>query len=337
MDYLGLSLMELLQKNVDSQSVVDYYYTRAKNINPSLNAFLYLDKELPKVKSERMKLKLKGLPIALKDNVLTKYQPTTAASKVLDDFISPYGATVTHQLTSKGATILGKTNMDAWAHGSSTETSDFGVTKNPYNIKYVAGGSSGGSAAAVAVGMTPAAIGTETAGSIRGPASWCGVVGLKPTYGRVSRYGIIAMGSSWDCPGPITQTVEDAALLLHIIAGYDKYDATSINESVPDYSKKLHETQQFNIGIADEYLKLCDIEIVKQFDLSVKLLEKLGHKIIIPLPDKHYSKHQNVKLKAMQDFNKNLKKSDAILVANYEKNGKAGYIESIVNSILVRI
>ncbi|OGK60705.1 hypothetical protein A3G65_02590 [Candidatus Roizmanbacteria bacterium RIFCSPLOWO2_12_FULL_37_7b] len=193
--------------------------------------------------------------------------------------MSPYAATITHKLTQAGATILGKTNMDAWAHGSSTETSDFGITTNPYNVAFVAGGSSGGSAAAVAAGLVPAAIGTETAGSIRGPASWSGVVGLKPTYGRVSRYGIIAMGSSWDCPGPITQTVEDAALLLEILAGVDRYDATSINAPVERYKKQLEENKKFTIGVADEYFDGVDKDVMKSVDSSLSRLTKLGHRI----------------------------------------------------------
>src|SRR5690606_9561663 len=164
---------------------------------------------------------MKGAPIAIKDNFCTKDIRTTASAKVLDDFIPQYESTVTDRLRKAGATFTGKTNMDAWAHGSSTETSDYVPTKNPWDTTRAPGGSSGGSAAAVSAYLAPAALGSEPAGSIRQPASWCGLVGLKPTYGRVSRYGVIAMGSSFDCPGPMTVNVEDAAYILKHIAGKD--------------------------------------------------------------------------------------------------------------------
>src|SRR3989338_421486 len=279
MDFRGISLTELLVQKNNPQDVINYFYNRTKRHNDAINAYLYVDESEPIAKKNRVSSLLNAIPLALKDNILTKHQPTTAASQILSNFMSPYAATITHKLTQAGATILGKTNMDAWAHGSSTETSDFGITTNPYNVAFVAGGSSGGSAAAVAAGLVPAAIGTETAGSIRGPASWSGVVGLKPTYGRVSRYGIIAMGSSWDCPGPITQTVEDAALLLEIIAGYDKYDATSINSPVGQYRSNLKLKSKMTIGVSDEYLKDCHQEISDNFNQAIKILENLGHKI----------------------------------------------------------
>jgi aspartyl-tRNA(Asn)/glutamyl-tRNA(Gln) amidotransferase subunit A len=182
---------------------------------------------------------VRGIPLAIKDNFLTIGLPTTASSRLLENFFSVYESTVTKRLKDAGFDVAGKTNMDAWAHGSSTETSDFGPTKNPDNTTYSPGGSSGGSAAAVSANMCIAAIGSETAGSIRIPASWCGNVGLKPTYGRVSRAGIVAMGSSLDSPGPIAKTVEDAAILLRIIAGKDPYDATTSANAVSDYTKKL--------------------------------------------------------------------------------------------------
>ncbi|KXK09340.1 MAG: Glutamyl-tRNA(Gln) amidotransferase subunit A [Microgenomates bacterium OLB23] len=193
--------------------------------------------------------------------------------------MAPYAATITNKLALHGATIMGKTNLDAWAHGSSTETSDFGPSRNPYHTDYVPGGSSGGSAVAVAAGLIPAAIGTETAGSIRLPAAWSGVVGLKPSYGRVSRYGIVAMGSSWDCPGPITQTVEDAALLLEVMAGHDVHDATSINAPVPQYVSELSQPRKLSIGISEEYFANVDAEIMQSVEKSIKLLEDLGHTI----------------------------------------------------------
>jgi aspartyl-tRNA(Asn)/glutamyl-tRNA(Gln) amidotransferase subunit A len=189
-----------------------------------------------------------------------------------------------------GAKIIGKTNMDAWAHGSSTETSDFGPTKNPWDIERAPGGSSGGSAAAVSAYLAPCAIGSETAGSIRQPASWCGIVGLKPTYGRVSRYGVIAMGSSFDCPGPMTLTVEDAALLLEIIAGKDQFDATTSDEPVPKYSKMINESRPLTIGIPEEYMKDLSLDVTMSLEKSFKILEKMGHKLKkVSLLDPKYS------------------------------------------------
>lgn len=279
MSILGKSLNRLIREQ-SSSDVTSFFHDRIKAHNDTLNALIH-EVEISADTNEKDSIDsaLKGIPGVLKDNVLTSSMPTTASSKLLDGFLSPYDATVTKRLIDSGATFLGKANMDAWAHGSSTETSDYGPTLNPYNTDYVAGGSSGGSAAAVAAGLAPYAIGTETAGSIRGPAAWCGIVGLKPTYGRVSRHGIIAMGSSWDCPGPMTQTVEDAALLLGIIAGHDKYDATSIEESVPDYIRAMKEDKKYTIGIAKEYFENVDEEIMESVNISIEELKKLGHTI----------------------------------------------------------
>ncbi len=220
-----------------------------------------------------------GLPIALKDNYLTKGQRTTASSKVLDDYLPQYDATVTNKLKQAGAIILGKTNMDAWAHGSSTETSAYGPTKNPRDLTRIPGGSSGGSSAAVVANYVLAAMGTETAGSIRGPASWTGHVGLKPTYGRLSRYGIIAMGSSLDSPGPMTKTVYDAAWLLALTAGHDSHDATTASIEVPSYHLQLNpdRVKGLKIGLPKEYF-LAEAQpginqLVKQAALE---LEKMG-------------------------------------------------------------
>jgi aspartyl-tRNA(Asn)/glutamyl-tRNA(Gln) amidotransferase subunit A len=173
--------------------------------------------------------------------------------------------------------LLGKTNMDAWAHGSSTETSDFGPTKNPWNSDHLPGGSSGGAAASVAADEAVAAIGSETAGSIRQPASWCGVVGLKPTYGRVSRYGVVAMGSSLDSPGPITKTVEDSALLLQVLAGVDPMDATTAPNDVPNYLSNINrDIKGLKIGVSDDYFEGVDEEVKAKINEGIKALEKLG-------------------------------------------------------------
>ncbi len=275
MNFLGISLTDLYGLKVHSAEINDFYYERIAKNNKDLVAF----REVSENKETVGLGDLRGIKLAVKDNISTKELTTSASSQVLDTYVAPYEATIIGKLKSAGAAISGKTNMDAWAHGSSTETSDYGTTKNPYDHTCVPGGSSGGSAVAVAAGLSPAAIGTETAGSIRLPAAWSGVVGLKPTYGRVSRYGIVAMGSSWDCPGPMTQTVEDAAFLLSILAGNDKRDATTLTADVPQYHKKLETPKSLNIGISDHYLDNVDPEIVKNFHNCVKILEKNGHTV----------------------------------------------------------
>ncbi|KKR73780.1 MAG: Glutamyl-tRNA(Gln) amidotransferase subunit A [Candidatus Levybacteria bacterium GW2011_GWC2_40_7] len=221
---------------------------------------------------------LQGIPLAIKDNFLTKDIRTTASSKILDEFMPTYDATVVLKLKDAGMVILGKTNMDAWAHGSSTETSDYGATRNPWDISKLPGGSSGGSAAAVAAHQTIAAIGSETAGSIRQPASWCGVVGLKPTYGRVSRYGIVAMGSSLDSAGPITKTVEDSALILSVLAGKDPKDATT---SPLKLKLKIEsDIKGLRIGVSPQYfINGIDPEVESGVKNAVKTFKELGAEI----------------------------------------------------------
>jgi len=224
---------------------------------------------------------------AIKDNLVTTNLPTTCSSKMLEKFISPYEATVVQKLHEAKLNWIGKTNLDEFAMGSSTENSAFGVTKNPWDLTRVPGGSSGGSAAAVAAGMVDWALGSDTGGSIRQPAAFCGVVGLKPTYGRVSRYGLIAMASSLDQIGPITRDVKDAAQILQIIAGRDEMDATSVDEPVPDYGEALTgKIKGLKIGIPREYFgKGLDPEVKKKVEEAIKILEKQGAKIVpISLP-----------------------------------------------------
>ncbi|MBI3619876.1 Asp-tRNA(Asn)/Glu-tRNA(Gln) amidotransferase subunit GatA [Candidatus Roizmanbacteria bacterium] len=271
MKLFGKSLLELkklvTQKEVSAPEVSSYFRKRIAKYNGVLNAFLSVVAEDG------------GLPIGVKDNFCTRGVRTTASAKVLDDFIPPYESTVTDRLKKNQLTVIGKTNMDAWAHGSSTETSDYGPTKNPWDTTRAPGGSSGGSAAAVSAYLAPAAIGSETAGSIRQPASWCGVVGLKPTFGRVSRYGVVAMGSSFDCPGPITATVEDAAFILGLIAGRDRYDATSSPRPVPDYLSSLAERRKLTVGVAEEYFDSVNVEVKAAVEKAVEIFQKLGHRV----------------------------------------------------------
>jgi aspartyl-tRNA(Asn)/glutamyl-tRNA(Gln) amidotransferase subunit A len=207
--------------------------------NEKLNVYLTLNESMEKDAESVQTKPLAGLPIAIKDNFCTEGLRTTASSKVLDNFIPQYESTATKRIKDAGGVFVGKTNLDAWAHGSSTETSQYGRTLNPRNTGYLPGGSSGGSAAAVAADMCLIALGSETAGSIRQPSAWCGTVGLKPTYGRVSRYGAVAMASSTDSPGPIGKTVEDTTILFNYLAGHDPNDGTTSTQTVPDFTKAL--------------------------------------------------------------------------------------------------
>jgi aspartyl-tRNA(Asn)/glutamyl-tRNA(Gln) amidotransferase subunit A len=242
------------------------------------------------------KYPLLGIPYAVKDNFCTKGIKTTAGSRVLENFIPPYESTVTSRLKTAGAILLGKTNMDAFAHGSSTEESDFFTTRNPWDSTKVPGGSSGVSAAAVIAVMCIFSIGSETGGSIRGPASWCGVTGLKPSYGRVSRYGIVAMASSTDSPGPITKTAEDAALILDIIAGKDPADATSSPLEKQKYTTELSVAlsgiiKGLRVGKPKQYFKLdLQDEVRRKNEEFLTFLKENGAEIIeIDLMDPKYS------------------------------------------------
>lgn len=277
----------LAKKQFSAKEVATDVWTNTIHCNGMYNIFTTLLPEPAQIKQTGA---LQGAPMALKDNILTKDIRTTASAKVLDSFIPPYNATIAQKLDSAGMTLVGKTNLDAWAHGSSTETSDYDRTLNPNNPEHLPGGSSGGSAAAVAANCCLAAIGTETAGSIRQPSAWCGTVGLKPTYGRVSRYGIVAMASSTDSPGPITKTVEDAAILLEIIAGKDPLDGTSTEESVPNYTHVLNKSiAGLRIGVL--YQDLAGLELVNtQMKPVIDVFTSLGAKVSLAhAMDPHYA------------------------------------------------
>jgi len=239
---------------------------------------------------------LAGVPLAIKDNMCTQFGTTTCASKILEKFAAPYNAHVVDKLAEADAIIVGKCNMDEFAMGSSCENSGLKKTVNPWNPQRVPGGSSGGSAAAVAAGMCQAALGSDTGGSIRQPASFCGVVGLKPTYGRVSRYGLVAYGSSLDQIGPLTKNVEDAALLMNIIAGHDQRDSTSVSETiavVPDYLAELETPLEgLKIGVAREFFDVegLDPQVEQTIRETLKVYEKMGARLVeVTLPHMKYA------------------------------------------------
>jgi aspartyl-tRNA(Asn)/glutamyl-tRNA(Gln) amidotransferase subunit A len=281
----ALDILE--KKEVTLQEITTAVTQAIADKNDELNVYLTVNDKKGENKEGSH---LRGLPIAVKDNYCTKELRTTASSTVLDAFIPQYESTVTQKLQEAGGHIVGKTNLDAWAHGSSTETSQYGRTLNPRNTSHLPGGSSGGSAAAVAADLCIASLGTETAGSIRQPASWCGVVGLKPTYGRCSRYGVIAMASSTDSPGPITKTVEDSAIMLNAIAGHDPYDGTSSTKDVPDFTSFLNQdVKGMKIGII--YTDIEGLEEIKDIFLEqVKVFEKLGATVeFVKAMDPHHA------------------------------------------------
>ena len=281
------ALKGLKAKKFSPKELLSDCLDRIAQTDPALNAFVTVTKKEALSAADKADISkpLGGVPLAVKDNFLTKGIRTTASSKVLDDYTAQYDSTAWHKLVDAGAYCIGKTNLDAWAHGSSTETSDYGPTLNPWDTGHLPGGSSGGSAAAVAAHQVIAATGSETAGSIRQPASWCGVVGFKPTYGRVSRYGIIAMKSSTDSPGPLTKTVDDAALLLSMMSGHDPLDATSINEAPWQIPQKLTSLKGLKLGLPTSYFPPQTQPEVKAAILkAAETLKKLGAEII-ELPD----------------------------------------------------
>ncbi|BDG34381.1 Asp-tRNA(Asn)/Glu-tRNA(Gln) amidotransferase subunit GatA [Parageobacillus sp. VR-IP] len=278
----------LHKKEISVSDLVDESFRRIGEVEEKVQAFLTLNEENARAKAKELDDKLAkeendfgtlfGMPIGIKDNIVTKGLRTTCASKILYNFDPIYDATVMERLHEAGAITIGKLNMDEFAMGSSTENSGFQLTRNPWDLERVPGGSSGGSAAAVAAGEVPFALGSDTGGSIRQPAAFCGVVGLKPTYGRVSRFGLVAFASSLDQIGPITRTVEDNAYLLQVIAGLDPMDSTSANVEVPNYVEALTgDIKGLKIAVPKEYLGEGVSEEVRQSVLdALKVLEKLG-------------------------------------------------------------
>jgi len=274
--------------------------TRLELVEPALHAFNTITAELALERAMRIDrdpdrwrdAPLAGVPVAIKDNICTRGVRTTASSKVLEHFVPPYSATAIEKLEAAGAIVIGKTNCDEFAMGSSNENSAFGPVHNPWAADRTPGGSSGGSAAAVAAGVVPIALGSDTGGSIRQPAAMCGIVGLKPTYGRVSRYGLIAFGSSLDQIGPLTTRVADAALAVRVLAGRDPADATSADEPVPDYVAALTgDVRGLRVGVPRRLLaEGVDGEVARAFDAAVDTLVSLGATVVdVELPNARYA------------------------------------------------
>jgi aspartyl-tRNA(Asn)/glutamyl-tRNA(Gln) amidotransferase subunit A len=281
-----------------SVELTQHYLDRINTHNSALNAFITVcdDRALEQAKMADQQLQnktagiLTGIPLAHKDIFCTQGVLTSCASKMLSNFISPYNATVVEKINAAGMVTLGKTNMDEFAMGSSNETSFFGAVKNPWDTKRVPGGSSGGSAAAIAARLAPIATGTDTGGSIRQPASLCNLTGLKPTYGRVSRYGMIAFASSLDQAGPMANSAEDAAILLNVMSGFDERDSTSVERDVPDYTADLNSSLEgLRIGLPKEYFdEGLDPEVAATIEAAIKVYESLGATIKqITLPNTH--------------------------------------------------
>lgn len=290
MDLTKLNISELRsgykKGDFTPADVVEAYLARIKEIDPKVSSYLYVDEKgaleaarhFEQSEKSNKDLPLWGIPFSAKDLYLTRGLPTTAASKILENFVAPYESTVTKRLKDAGAILLGKTNLDEFAMGSSTENSAYKTTRNPWDLDRVPGGSSGGSAASVSAGLAPFSLGTDTGGSIRQPASLCGVLGLKPTYGRVSRFGIIAMASSLDQAGPLSGNARDSAEVLNIMAGYDPQDATSSKKAVPDYTQFLDkDIKGLKIGLVKEFFaKGLDESVRQRIEEAIEQLKKAG-------------------------------------------------------------
>jgi aspartyl-tRNA(Asn)/glutamyl-tRNA(Gln) amidotransferase subunit A len=327
-----------------SLEATEAVFERIAKLEPTIGAYIStfeksaLDKarEVDKrIAKEEAVGELAGVPVAIKDNMCTTFGTTTCASKILENFHSPYNATVVDKLLAADAVIVGKTNMDEFAMGSSTENSGLKQTVNPWDTKRVPGGSSGGSTAAVAAGLCCAALGSDTGGSIRQPASFCGVVGLKPTYGRVSRYGLVAYGSSLDQIGPITRTVDDCALMMNVIAGHDEKDSTSVSESaapVCDYLEKLDEPiNKLKIGVVPELNAGSDDWVQKAIDEAIEIYKKLGAEIVeIEMPHFDYAIAAYYVI-ATAEASSNLARYDGVHYGHRTKNPK-DYIEVYTKS-----
>lgn len=346
-------LGKLKNKEVTQEEILASLKKRIDEVEVKVKAFVRV--ESPAHPYTRTPTDSLGLPIAIKDNICIQGQSATCASKILENFRPPYDATVIRKLKEAGFAIYGQTNMDEFAFGSSCENSCYFPTRNPWNLECVPGGSSGGSAAAVAADEAVWALGSDTGGSIRQPASFCGVVGLKPTYGRVSRYGLIAFASSLDQIGPITKDVEDAGILLKIIAGHDLSDATSVNSAVPDYTQSLgKDIAGLRIGIPKEYFALSkdnqiegiDPEVKQCLEEAIAQLKKLGAEVKeVSLPHSQYAVPVYY-IVATAEASSNLARFDGVqyglrakdtdnLIAMYNKTRERGFGYEVKRRIIL--
>ena len=336
---------------ISPTEVVEAFAERFSQTEEKIKAFItpMFEKALEEAKKIKpSEGKLFGLPVAVKDNILVKGEKTTCASKILENFVAPYDATVIERLKREGAIIVGKTNLDEFAMGSSTEHSAFFPTRNPWDTERVPGGSSGGSSASVAVGSSPVALGSDTGGSIRQPASFCGVIGIKPTYGRVSRYGLVAFASSLDQIGVFARKTEDVALLLEVISGHDPKDSTSSKEPVPEWSKNLDASlKDFTAGVPKEIFSYeMDEEVKEAFDEFLRKLKEEGLKVKeISLPHLRYA-IPTYYIIAPSEASSNLARYDGVrygyrtpsyknLQEMYSKTRDEGFGEEVKRRILV--
>lgn len=347
----------LKNKKVSSKEITTSVFERIKNVEPQVQAYVTLDEENALKKAEEVDAKisagealspLAGIPIGIKDNISTKGLRTTCASKMLGNYVPPFNATVMDKIEQSGAVVTGKLNMDEFAMGSSTENSYFKATKNPFDTDRIPGGSSGGSAAAVSAGEAVVSLGSDTGGSIRQPASYCGVVGLKPTYGSVSRYGLVAFASSLDQIGPVGRCVKDVAMVQSVISGHDNMDATSAYREYPDYLKELNgDLKGIKIGLPKEYFGEGIDPFVKQSVLdSVKEMEKQGavvKEISLPSTDYALSSYYII---SSAEASSNLARYDGVrygfraenydgLVDMYERTRSEGFGDEVKRRIML--
>jgi aspartyl-tRNA(Asn)/glutamyl-tRNA(Gln) amidotransferase subunit A len=340
-----------------AEAITDAFLAAIRTRDPKVKAYLHVDEDAAREQARAVDAKRKrgerlgalaGVPVAVKDVLCTRGARTTCASKVLESFVPPYDAHVVERLKAADAVLIGKTNMDEFAMGSSTENSAFGVTRNPWDLERIPGGSSGGSAAAVAACEAAVSLGTDTGGSIRQPASLCGIVGLKPTYGRVSRYGLVAFASSLDQIGPFAHDVVDTALMLEVLAGHDGRDSTSVNEPVPAYTKTINDpVKPLTIGVAREYFGGgLDSEVEAAIRAALKEYEKLGATVKeVSLPHSPYA-IATYYLVATAEASSNLARYDGMhfghrakgkldLIAMYSRTRAEGFGKEVQRRIML--
>ncbi|MDH3329006.1 MAG: Asp-tRNA(Asn)/Glu-tRNA(Gln) amidotransferase subunit GatA [Desulfobulbaceae bacterium] len=360
MDYFSLTLCEALQQlasgELTSVQLTESVLSRIDTVEDRVSSFITLDREGALIQAEKadglrregIAGRLCGMPISVKDVLCTSNMQTTCGSRILENFVPPYDATVIEKLKEEGAVIVGKLAMDEFAMGSTSENCAYGVPENPWKQGYVAGGSSGGSAACVAADESLASLGSDTGGSIRQPASLCGVVGMKPTYGRVSRYGLVAFASSLDQVGPLTKDVADCALMMNVISGYDRRDSTSINKPVPDYTEILHTgLEGVTVGVPVEYFgEGLDPEVEKVVRSGIDMLRDAGARVReVSLPHTEYCVAVYY-LIAPAEASSNLARYDGVrygyrdmkadsLVDMYRKSRSHGFGDEVKRRILI--